>query len=148
LLKEIRKIVSKDCLIALSLAAHANITDELCDYADIISGFETVPHIDQVETQLRSANTLVYCLKNNIKPCAKMVRVPFLLKNDTLQTAYEPLKGLIEETLGLEKTDEIFTAISLSKIIKFYYLHLVCCLLKKGLELKNPKPYFLFKYAF
>ena len=110
LLKQIRKVVSKDCLIALSLDAHANITDELCDYADIISGFKTVPHIDQAETQMRSANALMYCLKNNIKPYAKMVRVPFLLKNDTLQTAYEPLKGLIEETVELEKTDEIFTA--------------------------------------
>ncbi len=110
LLKEIRKIVSKDCLIALSLDAHANITDELCSYADIISGFKTVPHIDQVETQLRSANALVHCLKNNIKPYAQMVRVPFLLKNDTLQTAYEPLKGLIEETLALEQRDDIFTA--------------------------------------
>ena len=110
LLKEIRKILSKDCLIALSLDAHANITDELCDYANIISGFKTVPHIDQVETQMRSANALVYCLKNGIKPYAYMERVPFLLKNDTLQTAYEPLKGLIAETIALEKTDEIFTA--------------------------------------
>ena len=110
LLKEIRKIVSKDCLIALSLDAHANITDELCDYADIISGFKTVPHIDQAETQIRSANSLVYCLKNKIKPYAYMVRVPFLLKNDTLQTAYEPLKSLIEETKALEKTVDIFTA--------------------------------------
>jgi len=110
LLKKIREIVSKKCLIALSLDAHANITDELCSYADIISGFKTVPHIDQVECQLRSANALVYCLKNNIQPHAYMVRVPFLLKNDTLQTAYEPLKGLIEETLELEKSEEIFTA--------------------------------------
>jgi microcystin degradation protein MlrC len=59
---------------------------------------------------MRSANALVYCLKNNIKPYAYMQRVPFLLKNDTLQTAYEPLKSLIEETVSLEKTDEIFTA--------------------------------------
>lgn len=110
LLKQIRKILSEKCLIALSLDAHANITDELCDYANIISGFKTVPHIDQAETQMRSANALVYCLKNGVKPYAKMVRVPFLLKNDTLQTAYEPLKGLIEETVTLEKTDEIFTA--------------------------------------
>ena len=110
LLKEIRKIVSKDCLIALSLDAHANITDELCDYADIISGFKTVPHTDQAETQMRSVGALIYCLKNGIRPYAKMVRVPFLLKNDTLQTAYEPLKGLIKETVELEKTDEIFTA--------------------------------------
>lgn len=110
LVKQIRKIVSEKCLIALSLDAHANITDELCEYANIISGFKTVPHTDQAETQMRSANALVYCLKNNIKPYAYMQRVPFLLKNDTLQTAYEPLKGLIEETVTLEKTDEIFTA--------------------------------------
>ncbi len=110
LLKQIRKIVDEKCLIALSLDAHANITDELCDYANIISGFKTVPHIDQAETQFRSANALCYCLKNGVKPYAQMVRVPFLLKNDTLQTAYEPLKGLIEETVSLEKTNEIFTA--------------------------------------
>lgn len=110
LLKQIRKIVSEECLIALSLDAHANITDELCEYANIISGFKTVPHIDQAETQMRSANALVYCLKNNVRPYAYMQRVPFLLKNDTLQTAYEPLKGLIQETIALEEMDDVFTA--------------------------------------
>ena len=109
LLKEIRNVVSKDCLIAISLDAHANITDELCDYANIISGFKTVPHIDQVECQERSANALVYCLQNNLKSYAYMQRVPFLLKNDTLQTAYEPLKSLIERTKQLEEK-EVLTA--------------------------------------
>jgi len=110
LLKEIRKVLKNGCLIAISLDAHANITDELCDYADIISGFKTVPHTDQVETQQRSAKALVDCLLNNVRPCSKMVRVPFLLKNDTLQTAYEPLKSLIRKTLDLEKREDIFTA--------------------------------------
>lgn len=110
LLKEIRKVLKKGCLIAISLDAHANITDELCDYAHIISGFKTVPHTDQIETQQRSAKALVDCLLNNVRPCSKMVRVPFLLKNDTLQTAYEPLKSLIRKTLDLEKREDIFTA--------------------------------------
>ena len=110
LLKQMRKFLSKDCLIALSLDAHANITDELTSYADIISGFKTVPHTDQVECQKRSAKALCYCLKNKIKPYAYMQRVPFLLKNDTLQTAYEPLKSLIEETISLESQDDVFTA--------------------------------------
>lgn len=110
LLKKIREIVKKDCLIALSLDAHANITDELPMYANIISGFKTVPHIDQKECQERAAKALCYCLKNNVKPQAYMCRVPFLLKNDTLQTAYEPLKSLIEETLVLESREDVFTA--------------------------------------
>ena len=110
LLKKIREIVSEDCLIALSLDAHANITDELPEYVNIISGFKTVPHIDQKECQERAANALCYCLKNKIKPQAYMCRVPFLLKNDTLQTAYEPLKSLIAETVALETQEDIFTA--------------------------------------
>jgi microcystin degradation protein MlrC len=36
--------------------------------------------------------------------------VPFLLKNDTLQTGYEPLKSLIEETKLLESRDDILCA--------------------------------------
>lgn len=110
LVKRIREIVSNYCLIALSFDAHANVTDELCNYVNIISGFKTVPHTDQVECQLRAANALVYCLKNNVMPYAYMQRVPFLLKNDTLQTAYEPLKSLIAETVKLEAQEDIFTA--------------------------------------
>ncbi len=110
LLKEIRKVVSEQCLIALSLDAHANITDELSDYANIVSGFKTVPHVDQVQCQQRAANALCYCLKKGITPYTYTQRVPFLLKNDTLQTAYQPLKGLIEETVQLEKEEDIFTA--------------------------------------
>lgn len=110
LLKAIRKIVDEKCLIALSLDAHANITDEMPLYANIISGFKTVPHVDQKECQERAANALCECLKKGIKPVAYMCRVPFLLKNDTLQTAYEPLKGLIEETKRLESEADIFTA--------------------------------------
>ena len=49
-------------------------------------------------------------IENGLKPYARMCRVPFLLKNDTLQTAYEPLKSLIEETVELEKDQKILTA--------------------------------------
>ena len=110
ILKEIRKTVSPECLIALSMDAHANITDELSDYADIVSGFKTVPHTDQKECQERAANALCYCLKNGVRPYTYTQRVPFLLENDTLQTAYEPLKSLVAETVALESEQDIFTA--------------------------------------
>lgn len=110
LLKEIKRVVSKDCLISVSLDAHANITDELTDYADIISGFKTVPHTDQVACQERAARALCTCLKEKIRPYSYTQRVPFLLKNDTLLTAYEPLKSLIAETYSLEEREDVFTA--------------------------------------
>ncbi len=110
LLKEIRKVVKKDCVIALSMDAHANITDELGDYANIDCAFKTVPHVDQADSQIRAANALVYALKNGIKPHLYVQRVPFLLKNDTLLTGEEPLKSLIEETRELEKDKDVLAA--------------------------------------
>ncbi len=110
LLKELKKLVPERCLFAISLDAHANITDELSSYADIVSGFKTVPHVDQPECQLRAAKALVYCLKNGVRPITRTVRVPFLLKNDTLQTAYEPLKSLVEETVELESGGNVLCA--------------------------------------
>ncbi len=110
LLKEIRKIVSEKCVISLAMDAHANITDELCDYADIVCGFKTVPHTDQAENELRAANGLIKAIKSGVKPVMYIQRVPFLLKNDTLLTREEPLKSLIEETLQLEKDEAIYSA--------------------------------------
>lgn len=110
LLKEIRKIVGSECIIALTMDAHANITDELGDYANITCGFKTVPHTDQPESQQRAANALVRAIKSGENPCLYVQRVPFLLKNDTLLTREEPLKALIEKTLELEKQDGIYSA--------------------------------------
>lgn len=110
LLKEIKKIVSEKCVISLAMDAHANITDELCDYADIVSGFKTVPHTDQAATELRAANGLVKAIKTGVKPYMYIQRVPFLLKNDTLLTGEEPLKSLIEETLEIEQQEGVYTA--------------------------------------
>lgn len=110
LLKEIRQVVSKDCIIAMSMDAHANITDELGEYANITCGFKTVPHVDQVDSQERAANALVKALKNKEKPYLYVQRVPFLLKNDTLLTGEEPLKSLIALTREYEKQEGVYSA--------------------------------------
>lgn len=110
LLKEIRKIVGNDCIISMTMDAHANITDELSQYADITCGFKTIPHTDQEESQIRAANALIEALKTGKKPYFYTQRVPFLLKNDTVLTREEPLKSIIEETIELEKRDSIYSA--------------------------------------
>ncbi len=110
LLKEIRKIVSKDCVISLTFDAHANVTDELSQYADIVAGFKTIPHTDQVDSQTRAANALIEALKTGKRPYMYTQRVPFLLKNDTLLTGEEPLKSIIEETRALEKREDVYSA--------------------------------------
>ena len=110
LVKEIREIVGRECLIAFTMDLHANITKELEQYVDIICGYKTAPHIDQNESQIRAATALTYCLQNSIKPYTYVQKIPMLVKGDTMLTKYEPLRSLEEETAQLEMRRDIFGA--------------------------------------
>lgn len=110
LVKEIRQIVSRDCLIAFTMDLHANITNELGQYVDIICGYKTAPHTDQPESQVRAATALTYCLQNGIKPYTYVQKIPMLVKGDTMLTRQEPLRSLEAETALLEEREDIFGA--------------------------------------
>lgn len=110
LVKEIRRIVSKDCLIAFTMDLHANITQELGQYVDIVCGYKTAPHTDQPESQIRAATALAECLQKGIKPCTWVQKIPMLVKGDTMLTRLEPLRSLEAETEALERQDGIFGA--------------------------------------
>jgi microcystin degradation protein MlrC len=93
----------------MTMDAHANITDQLSQYAEITCGFKTVPHVDQVESQRRAANALVRALKEGKRPKMYIQRVPFLLKNDNVKTVEEPLQSLVEETKALETLEGVYS---------------------------------------
>lgn len=110
LLQKIRKIVSDTCLIALTMDLHANIPKEMEKYANIICAYKTAPHIDQQESQIRAAKALVYCLKHGVSPVTHIVKIPMLVKGDTMLTRYEPLKSLEETTRIYEQQEDVFGA--------------------------------------
>jgi len=110
LLREIREITGDRPLVALVLDLHANMTEELVEYANIICGYKTAPHVDQEETQMRAVNLLIDCLQNNIRPVSEIVGIPMLAMGDAMLTAEEPLKTLIQKTRDCEKRPEILSA--------------------------------------
>lgn len=110
LVKEIRQIVSPHCLIAFTMDLHANITNELGQYVDIICGYKTAPHTDQPESQVRAATALTYCLQKGIKPYTYVQKIPMLVKGDTMLTQNEPLCSLEAKTAALEQQEDILGA--------------------------------------
>jgi len=110
LVKQIRQIVSRDCLIAFTMDLHANITKELGQYVDIICGYKTAPHVDQNESQIRAATALAYCLQNGVKPYTYVQKIPMLVKGDTMLTKFEPLRTLEAATADLEQREDILGA--------------------------------------
>ena len=58
-LKLARQLLGRDAVIACSNDLHANITPKMTENADIITGYQTYPHIDHFETGYRAAKLAI-----------------------------------------------------------------------------------------
>ena len=104
LLKMIREKVGNDVPISLALDFHADNTDEIAVLANCITGFRTAPHCDHKQTQLRAAKLLLRCIDNKLLPLPQIARANVVICGDAVQTALEPLKGIMETAEEMERT--------------------------------------------
>lgn len=103
LLRAIREKVGDRIPISLALDFHANMTDELCALANVICGFRTAPHVDQIDTERKAMRLLLHCIEHDLLPKPQMARPFVLIPGDAVQTGLPPMRGIIEESDRLEK---------------------------------------------
>ena len=110
LVSEIRKIIGDKIPIAVALDLHANIPDALVKHVNVICGYRTAPHVDQVETQLRAGRLLLRCIREKLLPQPVMVRPPLIVTGDIVTTTVDPGKSLIRELSAIEARKGILCA--------------------------------------
>lgn len=104
LLKKVREKVGDTIPISVAMDFHADNTDEIVTLANCITGFRTAPHTDHKDTQIRAAKNLLHCIRKNILPKPQIKRANVVICGDAVQTAQEPLKGLMEFAETFERT--------------------------------------------
>jgi microcystin degradation protein MlrC len=110
LVSEIRRIVGNNVPIAVALDLHANIPDALVKQVNVICGYRTAPHVDQIDTQLRAGRLLLRCINEKLLPQPVMVRPPLIPTGDMVTTTVDPGKSLIRELSVTETREGIFCA--------------------------------------
>lgn len=110
LLHQIRNKVGFDIPIAVGLDFHANNTDEICELANVICGFRTAPHIDQIETEQRTMRLLLTCIQKRILPRPRIARPYVVVPGDAVQTALPPLNKIMQTAEELEREPGILCA--------------------------------------
>ena len=110
LLQQIRRKVGDRVPIALALDFHANMTDEMCALANVVCGFRTAPHIDQIETERKAMLLLFRCIEEHLLPKPQMVRPYMLIPGDAVQTDLYPMKQVMEESDLIEEEEGILCA--------------------------------------
>lgn len=91
----LRKLVGEDVVIAASFDLHANITETMLKNADVISGYQTYPHVDYYQTGYRAASLCMRKLRGETV-CTAATIVPVMVPPSGFTTLLEPFKGVID----------------------------------------------------
>lgn len=110
LVSEVRRKIGDSIPIAIALDFHANNTDALMDSANIVYGYKTAPHVDEKETQIKTAELLLRCINEGVLPKPVMIRLPLLLPGEMVTTGVEPTRSLMEEVMAVEEKEYILCA--------------------------------------
>lgn len=86
LLCRIRQQVGPGVPVAATLDLHANVTDAMVRYADILTSYRTTPHVDQHETGRRASGLLQRALRGEIRPRTRVARRPMVAGMDLGRT--------------------------------------------------------------
>lgn len=78
LLCRIRQQVGPAVPIAATLDLHANVTDAMVRYANILTSYRTTPHVDQYETARRAAALVQRTLRGELRPRTLVARRPMV----------------------------------------------------------------------
>jgi len=91
LLAAARRVVGKDTPIVVTLDHHANITRQMVESVDGLTGYQTLPH-DPFETGLRGARMLRAIIRGEINPKLAWRKIPMLAPADRGKTDEYPMQ--------------------------------------------------------
>ncbi|MHA1571690.1 MAG: M81 family metallopeptidase [Alphaproteobacteria bacterium] len=112
LLERLRAQVGPDMPILVSLDFHANVTEAMVKYSDIIVGYRTYPHIDMAETGRRTALLLDRLLRGE-RPRGAFRQIDYLMPLVWQCTDLDPAKGLYAAVAEAERAEAALWSTSL-----------------------------------
>lgn len=91
----LRKLVGEDVIIAASFDLHANVTESVLKNTDVLSGYQTYPHVDHYQTGYRAASLCMRRLQGKPTYLAATT-VPMMVPPSGYSSLLEPFKGVID----------------------------------------------------
>ncbi|HXP76646.1 MAG TPA: M81 family metallopeptidase [Stellaceae bacterium] len=103
LLRRVRAVVGRKIPIVTSLDLHANVTEQMIDFADVMVAYRTYPHVDMADTGKRAAEVLHGLLSGGEKPNKALNLLPFLIPLPWQCTMTEPGGAVYRDLERIER---------------------------------------------
>ena len=101
--RRIRAVVGDEVPIAVTLDFHANIGQEMIDAIDILTTYDTYPHVDAADRAREAVALLRRTALGEIRPTLALVKPPLMPVPQAQFTARPPFATLFERAFELEK---------------------------------------------
>lgn len=110
LLRRIRAVVGRDCIISASMDLHGNVSRELAHQCDLITCYRTAPHVDVIETRKRALSNLLTVIDKKQRPIKAWIPLPVLLPGEQTSTRDEPAKTIYDAVGPVEASEGVLDA--------------------------------------
>ncbi|HEX9779253.1 MAG TPA: M81 family metallopeptidase [Geopsychrobacteraceae bacterium] len=108
LLQRIRSLVGQKLPIAITLDPHANVSEQMCELADIIVSFKTYPHVDMRASGRQAGEILQRTMTGEIKPRTIRVGRPMLEEVNGGRTDIGPMIERLASARAYEQQADVF----------------------------------------
>ena len=109
LLARARQVVGPDIPVVGTLDLHANLTRCMVQSADVLVGYHTAPHIDQVSCGERAGRALAHLLGSGARPRVSAWKIPMLVA-DARPTNRGLMADLYRRVVAAEARPEVLSA--------------------------------------
>jgi len=107
-LERLRAVLEPSVPIAITLDLHANVTERMCDLAQIIVSYKTYPHVDMRAAVRQAADILHRTLSGEIAPRTPRVSVPMLEEPSGCRTDIGPMVDWVARARAYERQFDVF----------------------------------------
>jgi len=96
ILRRLRAVCGADVPIAITLDLHANVSEQMCQLAQIIVSYKTYPHVDRRVTGRHAADLLHATMSGQIQPRTLRVGCPMLEEVNGGRTDVGPMLARLQ----------------------------------------------------
>lgn len=107
ILARLRVKVGYKMPVAITLDLHANISDAMVKYSDIIVGYDTYPHIDIYERAKEAVELLIKYIQGEINPVSVLAKADMLVVPQAMVTEEPPMKELMDKAFEIEEDTRV-----------------------------------------
>ncbi len=116
--RRVREVVGTACPIVATIDMHANVTAALVEAADVLIGYDTLPHVDMAERGREAAHVLSSIMAGAERPAKAFRKLPLLSVPQMQGTQDQPMQSVMALRASIEREPDILTC---SVVVGFPY---------------------------